>query len=191
MITLADIKKSLPFKISIGISDASIRDYCENHWNDVLDFDVYLPSIKKNLQRPLVWTLEQKQELILSVFKDVYIPPICVIKHKPTTGVDPKTGKDYIVTVQIIDGKQRLSAMLGFYKNEFPIVVKGVEYYFKDLSLELQQLYARYDILHNVAYSYDYSVAAKITDESKIAWFEMINFAGTAQEIEHLNSLKK
>jgi hypothetical protein len=40
----------------------------------------------------------------------------------------------------------------------------------------------------DVAYEYH---DALISDEWKIAWFEMINFAGTPQDIEHLNNLKK
>jgi hypothetical protein len=39
----------------------------------------------------------------------------------------------------------------------------------------------------DVAYSYP---DVPITDDQKIAWFEMINFAGTPQDIEHLNNLK-
>src|SRR5665213_654832 len=117
MITLSDIKKPLPFKISVGTSRSSIKEYVENVYNDVLDFGVFLPSIGKNLQRPLVWNLKQKQELVLSVFKDVYIPPICMIQHKSKPGVDS-------CKLEVIDGKQRPYTMLDFYKNIFPIVVK-------------------------------------------------------------------
>lgn len=189
MITLADIKKPLPFTISVGMSGQSIRDYAENHFGDVLDFEVFLPSINKNLQRDLVWTLEQKQSIVLSVFKETHIPAICVIHIKEQAGNLTKG-----VTIQVIDGKQRLTSMLGFYKNEFPIVVKGNEYYFKDLSESLQKQYARYNPLTNIAYSYIYKDGDKtafIDDQAKIDWFEMINFAGTPQDIEHLNSLKK
>ena len=33
------------------------------------DFDVYLPTMKMNLQRPLVWTDEQKQAFIIAVLQ--------------------------------------------------------------------------------------------------------------------------
>lgn len=185
MITLADIKKPLSFKISVGLSMGTIEDYAkcvagtDNYYK--IDFDVFLPSINKNLQRPLVWTLEQKQALILSIFKETYIPPVCVIQHKDNS--DNRK-------LEIIDGKQRLSTMIAFYNNEFPIIVKDNAYYFKELSPELQSRYKFTDVIMSVAYSYDYEPSAKISDESKIAWFEMINFAGTPQDIEHLNNLK-
>jgi len=187
MITLADIKTSLPFKIQAGRSGNSIRDYAESCYGDILDFDVFLPSINKNLQRDLVWTLEQKQSIVLSVFRETYIPAICVIQIKTPDIVDKG------VIIQVIDGKQRLTSMLGFYKNEFPIHIKGADYYFKDLPESLQLQYARYNPLINIAYSYIYANGSKeafIEDQGKIDWFEMINFAGTPQDIEHMNSLR-
>ena len=178
MITLADIKKPLPFRISSDLARASIKEYAENQYNDIIDYDVFLPTIGKKLQRPFCWTLEQKQALIISIFKDTYIPPICAIQHK-TEGQPTK--------FEIIDGKQRLSTMIAFYKNEFPISIKGNLYYFNDLPKELQQLYGRFEPNHKLAYSYNDEA---ISDENKIAWFEMINFAGTPQDINHLNFLK-
>jgi len=67
-----------------------------------LDFDVFLPSIGKNLQRELCWTLLQKQELILSILKGIQIPKMAFvfINHK---------------IIQVVDGKQRLSALIDFF----------------------------------------------------------------------------
>lgn len=187
MLQLTDIKPKLPFTISVGLSGNSIRDYVENSYNDIIDFDVFLPTINKNLQRPLCWGLMQKQALILSVFRETYIPPICCIHIKKPGSINEPT------TIQVIDGKQRLSTMLAYFNNEFPIEVNGQTYYFKDLSIELQKLYARFRPTVNVAYSYTYAdgdTTAFIADQSKLDWFELINFAGTPQDIEHLNSLK-
>ena len=50
--------------------DLEIEEVCSSvkyfKQNDI-DWDVYLPTKGKNLQRGFVWTLEQKRELILSV----------------------------------------------------------------------------------------------------------------------------
>lgn len=51
-----------------------------------IDFDVFLPSIGKNLQRPKVWTIAQKQQLIISVFKDLNIPTIVAICKRTPGG---------------------------------------------------------------------------------------------------------
>jgi uncharacterized protein with ParB-like and HNH nuclease domain len=178
MITINDIKKILPFRISSDLGRAPIKEMSENVDNDIIDFDVFLPTIGKNLQRPFCWTLEQKQALIISIFKDVYIPSICAIQHK-------STGKP--TKFEIIDGKQRLSTMLAYYNNVFAFEINNELYYFKTLSKDLQNLYDNYEPKFKLAYSYE---DEKISDEHKIAWFEMINFAGTPQDIEHLKSLK-
>ena len=72
-----------------------------------IDFDVYLPSIGKNLQRELCWTLEQKRELINSILIGRHIPHFAIISI-----IDPNDQKEEIF--QVIDGKQRLSSMISF-----------------------------------------------------------------------------
>lgn len=64
-----------------------------------LDFDILLPTKNKNLQRPLVWTLFQKQQLIISILKGIRIPSITVLVREH---------KHY----QVVDGKQRLTTSM-------------------------------------------------------------------------------
>ncbi len=45
-----------------------------------IDFDVYLPTIGKNLQRELVWTLDQKREIIWSILIRRHIPKMEFIR---------------------------------------------------------------------------------------------------------------
>ena len=94
---------------------------------------------------------------------------------------------------QIIDGKQRLSTMISFVKGEFSITVNGEDYFWEDLSDEAQRAINFGCPNSFLAYEYVYSDGVDnviISDDEKIAWFEMINFAGTPQDIEHLNNLK-
>ena len=137
-----------------------------------IDFDVYLPSINKNLQRPLVWTLEQKRELIWSVIIGRRIPELSIINR-------------YDDTLEIIDGKQRLSTLIDFYTNKFTIEEDGVEYFLKDLPEEFQLLFESYYINYCEILEWE----KPFSDEFKIGWFKQINFAGTPQEKEHLDSL--
>ena len=76
--------------------------------------------------------------------------------------------------------------MLSFLNNEFPLHYDNNEYYFKDCSIELQFIIRNYSPSCEVGY---YDERNKITDQDKIDWFKMINFGGTAQDIEHLNKL--
>jgi len=44
-----------------------------------IDWDVYLPSKGKNLQRNFVWAIEQKRELIWSILIKRLIPRMAMI----------------------------------------------------------------------------------------------------------------
>lgn len=145
------------------------------------DFDVFLPTKGMNLQRDLVWTIEQKSALIITILKDQKIPPIVVVQND----------KDEIhkYNWQVIDGKQRMTTLFGYLKNEFPIVYEEVEYFFNDLPEDCQKQIFRYsEITIDVHYSY---ADEPITDQTKIDLFEEINWLGTPQDINHLNKLKK
>jgi len=174
ILKLEDIRKKMPFHINYGLSAFTMRDLIErNHYD--LDFDVWLPTKGMNLQRPFCWNLNQKQELIMSLLKGINISIMAFIHY------DHKVFK-------IIDGKQRLSAWLWFCQGKFPIVVNGIQYYYNDLDERAQAelMWSKW-IKADVAYEYPDKT---ISDESKIEWFEMINFVGTPQDIKHLKKLK-
>ena len=178
-IKLTNFRKEFKFTINKNTCpfDDLSRNYGKGRYK--FDFDVYLPSKEMNLQRPLVWTLFQKQQFIESILKGCPIPKITVIRHE-----FDKTNSVY----QVIDGKQRLSTYLAYLDNEFPIVFEDNEYYFKDLGNDLQYEVAYRFYFHaDVAYSY---WDTPISDEDKITWFNQINFAGTPQDMEHMKKLK-
>lgn len=60
-----------------------------------------------------VWSIEQKSFLIDTIFKNFPIPPI-FLEQK----INPNTG---ITNYDVIDGKQRLTTIIGFIDNEVPI----------------------------------------------------------------------
>ena len=173
---LATFRPKLTFNINHGMADICLRDIVDEtrSGRKVFDFDVFLKTKGKNLQRPLVWTLFQKQQLILSVLKGVKIPVISVVF----------VNHEYF---KVIDGKQRLNALISFAKGEFPIIVDDVEYFFDDLDKEAQQELLWKPIYADIGYEYDFQ---PISDDVLITWFEMINFSGTPQDEEHLKNLK-
>lgn len=151
-------------------SHTSIEDYLFRKWYD-FDFDVFLPSIGKNLQRNLVWEISQKEELIRSIIIGRKIPDVTIVSY---------TNEKDITTLQVIDGKQRLTTIISFINNDFS--VDG--YYYKDFGKEFNLLLR---INAKMYYSY---FDDKITDEQKIHLFKMINFSGTPQDKNHLENLK-
>ncbi len=138
-----------------------------------IDWDVFLPSIGKNLQRGFVWTLEQKRELIWSVFIGRHIPHLAIVN----------TSSD---VYQIIDGKQRLSTLIDFVNDKFALEIDGAEMLYSQLPVDYQKaldnLYFRY---YRLCENFD----EVISDEDKIKWFQFINFAGTPQDMEHMLTL--
>lgn len=60
-----------------------------------------------------VWSIEQKSFLLDTIFKNFPIPPI-FLEQK----INPDTG---ITNYDVIDGKQRLSTIIGFINNEVPL----------------------------------------------------------------------
>jgi len=178
---LSDIRKPLNFRISKGLSCFNIEALATNKYDVVLDFDVYLPTKKKNLQRDFCWDHTQKQQLIFSMLKGINIPTISIIQYKD------HISKGNSTIYKIIDGKQRLSTMIDFFSGHFPLIVNGREYFYGDLDEVAQRIIKLYEPLIDVVYEYWDDI---ISDDQKIAWFEMINFAGTPQDTEHLNNLK-
>lgn len=65
--------------------------------------------VNRRYQRKLVWTLEEKQKLIDSILKKYPIPAILLAEKEGKAG-------EY----EIIDGLQRLHAILSFIETNFP-----------------------------------------------------------------------
>jgi hypothetical protein len=180
------LTKTRPFESKIQRGNCIFRN-CDYAKTRNIDFDVIVTTTKgaRPLQRGLVWTLLQKQSLIETILKDIRIPPIsvCVLKNI----------KDEEI-YQIIDGKQRLTTILSFANNEFPIVIDGVEYFYKDFDSVTQHDFKR-PIYADVFYSYELEKNVKnsqffLSDDDKIAWFKKINFAGTPQDLEHFKNFE-
>lgn len=144
-----------------------------------IDFDVFLPTRNTNLQRDFVWNIHQKRELIWSILMNRHIPRMAMINIvtdiKDTNGI-----------YQVIDGKQRLSSMIDFYKGKFDLIIDNKSYFFKELPIDYQRVISNFMFPY---YIVNEDFGNQITDEDKINWFKYINYAGTPQDLEHLNKL--
>ena len=156
--------------------NSSIKFFAENC---NIDFDVYLPTKGKNLQRDFVWTIEQKRELIWSVLMNRRIPRMAMLNVVSEKG-------DLKGKYQVIDGKQRLSAMIDFYKGKFDLIIDDKSYFFNELPDDYQRVISGFMFPY---YIVNEDFGNFFTDEDKISWFRYINFAGTPQDAEHMESL--
>lgn len=82
------------------VSTKSISGFCILREQGVL-------NMEPDYQRGYVWTLEQKQNLIDSIFSKLPIPAIFLIYKKQEQ------------ISEVFDGKQRLSAIFGFMDGDF------------------------------------------------------------------------
>jgi len=175
MKSIIDLRKEYDFDMYPSRQDSWLR-YFKRH---TFDFNVFLESKGINLQRDYVWTLDQKRELINSIIIRRHIPEISLIN---TIDKNDESKDIYLV----IDGKQRLSAMFDFLDDKFTIVLEGEEYLFSQLPNDYQSAISSHPVacmMVNEPWN------NRITDDQKIAWFKFINFAGTPQDIEHLNKI--
>jgi hypothetical protein len=149
-----------------------------NHADTDIDMTVYLPSKNINLQRDLVWTYEQKSAFILSV-----------LQHKPMPALAINYKFDRGLPMEIIDGKQRLSTLLDFYKGLIDITVNDESYFCYELSHSQQRDIKLFSFNANYHYEYEKQPDTWLTDDDKIAWFLYVNTLGTPMQDEHIRTL--
>lgn len=119
-------------------------------------------------QRGLVWTLEDKVNLIDSMFNKIDIGKFVFVEDS-----------SYILPDEILDGKQRLTTIIDFYEDRFEY--KG--YKFSDLSFDNQQFIKNYPV--NVAR------LRNLTDKQKIETFIRLNTMGKIIDKDHLEEIKR
>jgi hypothetical protein len=69
--------------------------------------------VNRRYQRKLVWTMEEKQKLIESILRKYPVPAILLAEREDSPG-----------TYEIIDGLQRLHAIVSFIETAFPTLDK-------------------------------------------------------------------
>lgn len=128
-------------------------------------------------QRGLVWTLEQKQLYISNLFKEkAFITPT-IVEYYEKGDTDDK--------FEVLDGKQRLSALFEYLEDGYP--VEG--YVFSELIPNSQ----RYLLLHDIRYTRIADVRndfAYPNLEDILEIFIEYNELGTKMDSEHLASIK-
>lgn len=121
-------------------------------------------------QREHVWTMKDKIDLITSIFDNIDIGKFVFIMRN-----ENHDGRYY----EILDGKQRLTAITEFYEDRFKY--KG--YYFSELSFRDQHKFTE----HMVSYGYLENPNKETIFES----FIKLNTCGKPMDKKHINHVKK
>jgi hypothetical protein len=128
-------------------------------------------DLEPDYQRGNVWTPEQEYMLIDSIYKNIDIGKFTVIRRS-----FKKRLSHYY---EMLDGKQRLIALLRFYESRFRYKGK----YFHELCTRDQG--------HFTNYSVNYSECKPLTDEQKYRYFLKLNTSGKPVDSSHIEKVEK
>jgi Protein of unknown function DUF262 len=142
---------------------------------------VFVDGVKKYYQRPLVWDTKQKQLLIESLYNEVDCGKVLVRERSWEELGELAAGGHELAFIDIVDGKQRLSALQEFINNDYPDLHGN---YYNDLSDRAQGALTSSQLI-------SYSVLPENTpDKDVLVQFLRLNFAGVPQSQEHLDYIK-
>lgn len=143
---------------------------------------VTIAGIKTYFQRPLVWSLEDKQLLIDSIYNSVSCGTILVRKRewKELENL-VKNGETELSFHDVVDGKQRLTALKEFVNDGFQ---DSYGNFFSDLSSAAQGKFGN-------SHCISYTEISKATDKQILQEFLKVNFAGVPQSREHIDFVSK
>lgn len=127
-------------------------------------------------QRGLVWTLEQKRNLIESIFAGANIGIVYFARQR----YDEQSKKLEITTFNVIDGQQRINAISDFINDKFTI--RGLKF------SELPQKDKRNFLTDNCG---RYCMLFEPTREMELDLYYNLNFGGTRHTEKDLEKLLK
>jgi hypothetical protein len=149
-----------------------------------VNFDPYVIDAngeKQHYQRGLVWTLEQKQLLIDSIYNNIEIGKF-LFRHNTWARMEKgmiENGHGY--SWDCVDGKQRFFAILHFIQNKYPDTHGN---YWSDLSADAHRRFLGYG---NLSYG---EMGDDAKDVDVVTSFLTLNFTGTPMSKEHIEFVK-
>lgn len=146
-----------------------------NHYYERADLDLDV-----DFQRDIVWTLDQKQDLIISLLNDIPIGNFYVNSINIYSEIikdSSRSLKDYSEIDNVLyDGKQRINAIIEFILGEFSVEYNGVEYYYGNLDFKTQ-----HEITHKTVNVYQTEFSNK---NDLIDFYILLNGNQTAHKQE-------
>jgi hypothetical protein len=150
-------------KFRITYSNSSIDSLLHMIYHAGVDFDV-------EYQRDYVWNMQDKLDLIDSIFNNVNIGAFVFVQRD--FGIEKKL-------YEVLDGKQRLTAIKEFYEDRFPF--NGI--YFSELSFHDKLKFEH----HGIMYGYLSNPDMKSVYEAFIS----LNTKGRQMKKEDIDKVKE
>ena len=156
--------------LNISRINSRLSSFLEYYLTGQIDFN-------PEYQRELVWTTEQKENYIKALIQDK-------AKITPTFITKPYKENDYLY--EVLDGKQRLNAILSYIKGEFCVN----NFYYKDLTQADVHKFLRTPYNYTVITYTDEKGEGYMPENMKIELFLQINEYGTKISQEELIRIK-
>ena len=132
-------------------------------------------------QRDHVWDLDRKQKLIESMLNEINCGTIIIREHSLDSLLEKyEAGERELYLYDVVDGKQRLTALFEFLDNKFPLK-NGM--YFKDFTLPAKR---KFQMLPVMALG---TLPEKTTDEETINQFMIMYYGGVEMDKDHMEKL--
>ena len=149
-----------------------------------LDWNPYVLNKKGekiHYQRGFVWSLKDKQLLIETIYNFGNIGSF-ILRRNDATEIYSKYNKGLETRAfqDIIDGKQRLNAIISFVMNEFSDLDNR---YFDDFFETAKQRFFNYSALST-------GIVENVSDDEVLKIFLRVNYTGVQMDINHLNWIK-
>jgi len=124
--------------------------------------------LNPSYQRPDVWTTEQRENFIRSLFANIPVPPV-IINELPSSRIDYSQG-DTPYHYNVIDGRQRLTTLRMFMHGD--LVVDGYTYETLPTKFKWQ--------FENAPFP---SIRVRFeTEEEEAVYYNIFNYSGTKHE---------
>lgn len=149
-------------------------------WNPII---IDADGNEKEYQRGFVWSLHDKQNLLESIYHHIEIGKF-IFRERSYEYVEKriKAGKvERTAFTDIVDGKQRLDAILGFVNDQY---ADASGYLFSELSGRAQSKFKNFQ---KFAFG---QLEENTSDQSVIRAFLGVNFAGVPMSAEHIEYVR-
>ena len=135
------------------------------YWDEAEEIDLNAPY-----QRDYVWGEKEQQEFLFSLFNNLPLGTICI--------ADRNTFKKGEANYEVVDGKQRITTLLMFLKDEIPYVCDGIPCFYSKMDERTQR-----QVRHrNMPYEELYH---GVSEQDKLEYFFRVNFTGIPQSVTH------
>ena len=157
-------------------------------------------TINRKYQRKLVWSLKEKQEFIDTIIKNYPVPLFLVANRTENINGEEQNCKE------IIDGLQRIEAIISFINNEFKVEVNGIYQYFNrsvypgnEILLQKNEIYQKKPVMDSKICEefliYELPITTINASETVVEnIFKRINSTGrklSSQDLRHAGVISK